>query len=72
MLANATSGYEPRVVANSKIGCEPQVVARNTSGRVFGKLVYELMSRPGKKTGTIEFLYTSAIFSYNFEADPLS
>ena len=79
-LLIATSGCE-RVVAKcnewlliAMSGCEQRVVADTARGRVFWKLVHVLLSRPGNEKGTIESLYTCAIFKptlYIFATDPI-
>ena len=68
-LLIATSGCQ-RVVAKcnewlliAMSGCEQRVVAGTFGAGVFWKLVYVLMTRPGKKISTTEFLYMRAIFS---------
>ena len=55
-------------------GYKPQVVADTVCGRGFWKLVYVLMTRPGKKIRTTEFLYMRAFKTnlFNCEADPLT
>ena len=55
-------GCESRMVAgsneqllNTTSGCEPRLVADTARGRVFLKLVYILMTSPGKEISTTEF-----------------
>ena len=50
------------MVANSTSGGESRVVAETARAGFFLKLVYVLMTRPGKKISTTEFLYMRAIF----------
>ena len=70
VVAKTMSGCQPKVLQTTR-GYKPEVVAnyhgwmRSTSGctehswQGFCKLVYILMSRPGKRKDTIDFLLTS-------------
>ena len=51
------------------------MVADTSRGRVFSKLVYVLMTRPGKKFGPLSFYIWGLSFKtnlFNCEADPLN